>query len=50
MMLVAMKVKGQDNRQTDAKPLSVVVDSASQSTARLDAMESIVDMLLRNAD
>ena len=49
-MLVAMKVKGQDNRQTDAKPLSVVVDSASQSTARLDAVESIVDMLLRNGD
>lgn len=50
MMLVAMKVRKPDNRQTHTKPLSVVVDSASQSAARLDAVESIADMLLRNGD
>ena len=49
-MLVAMKVRKPDNRQTHTKPLSVVVDSASQSAARLDAVESIADMLLRNGD
>lgn len=49
-MLVTMKVREPDNRQTQTKPLSVVIDSASQSAARLNAVESIVDMLLRNGD